>query len=71
MLSPKDEIQQGCMIELLYSTTHIQYHSQAMEKEQARRCCTPDVCLRKSVNQLYNNQKMAMLFPLLDHSTYM
>ena len=30
-------------------------------KEQASRCCTADVCLHQSVNQLYNNQKMAKL----------
>ena len=40
-----------------------------MEKEQESRCCTADVCLHESVNQLYNNQKMAklVLFPLLVH----
>ena len=27
------------------------------KKEQASRRCTADVCLRQSVNQLYNNQK--------------
>ena len=35
------------------------------KKEQASCCCTADVCLRQSVNQLYNNKKMAKL-PLLD-----
>ena len=37
---------------------------------QASRCFTADVCLRQSVNQLYNNQKWPNLFffPLLDHS---
>ena len=29
------------------------------KKEQPGRCCTADVCLRRSVNQLYNSQKMA------------
>ena len=29
------------------------------KKEQASSCCTADVCLRQTVNQLYNNQKMA------------
>ena len=28
------------------------------KKEQGSRCCTADVCLRQSVNQLYNNQRM-------------
>ena len=27
------------------------------KKEQASGCCTDDVCLRQSVNQLYNNQQ--------------
>jgi len=29
------------------------------KKEQASRCLTADVCLRQSVNQLYNIQKIA------------
>ena len=29
------------------------------KKEQASCCCTAYVCLGQSVNQLYNNQKMA------------
>ena len=37
------------------------------KKEQASRCCTTDVCLCQSVNQLHNNQKRPNLFffPLL------
>ena len=35
--------------------------NQAVEKKQASHCCTPHVCLRQSVNQLYNNQNMAKL----------
>ena len=31
------------------------------KKEQSSCCCTADVCLRQSVNQLYNNQKMDKL----------
>ena len=31
------------------------------KKEQASCCCTGDVCLRQSLNQLYNNNKMAKL----------
>ena len=40
------------------------------KKEQARRCCTTDVCLHQSVNQLYNNKKWPNLFffPLLDYA---
>ena len=34
---------------------------QAVEKEQVSRYFTADVCLSRSVNQLYNNQKMAKL----------
>ena len=40
------------------------------DHSQASRCFTADVCLRQSVNQLYNNQKWPNLFffPLLvDH----
>ena len=39
------------------------------KKEQGSRCCTADVCLRQSVNQLYNNQRMTKVvrFPLLAH----
>ena len=33
------------------------------KKEQASHCCTADVCLRQSVNQLYNDKKMAKLVP--------
>ena len=29
--------------------------------EPASHCCTADVCLRQSVNQLYNNQKITKL----------
>jgi len=36
--------------------------SKQWKKEQASRYCTADVCLRQSVNQLYNNQKMAKFF---------
>ena len=35
--------------------------SMQWKKEQASRCCTAYVCLRQTVNQLYNNQKMAKL----------
>ena len=37
------------------------------KKEQVSRCCTADVCLCQSVNQLYNNQTLPNLlfFPLL------
>ena len=37
------------------------------KKEQASRCCTGDVCMRQSVNQLYNDQKSpnVFFFPLL------
>ena len=31
------------------------------KKEQASHCCTADVCLCQSVNQLYNEQEMAKL----------
>ena len=31
------------------------------KKEQASRCCTADVCLRQSMNQLYTKQHMAKL----------
>ena len=31
------------------------------KKEQASGYCTADVCLHQSVNQLYNNNKMAIL----------
>ena len=38
-------------------------------KQRASRCCTADVCLCQSVNQLYNNQKYPNLFsfPLLGY----
>ena len=39
------------------------------KKEQASRCCTAYVCLRQSVNKLYNNKKKwpnLVFFPLLD-----
>ena len=51
------------------SYTNLHLHEQAVEKEQESRCCIADVCLHESVNQLYNNQKMAkrVLFPLLVH----
>ena len=35
--------------------------SSSGKKEQASHCCTADVCLCQSVNQLYNNPKMAKL----------
>ena len=35
--------------------------SMQWKTEQANRCCTADVCLHQSVNQLYNNQEMAKL----------
>ena len=49
--------------------------NQAVEKEQASRCCTADaadVYLHQSVNQLYNNHKMAKLFffSLLSRNTF-
>ena len=36
-------------------------------KKNKRACCTANVCLRQSVNQLHDNQKMTniVLFPLL------
>ena len=41
----------------------------AQQAEQASRCCTADVCLLQSVNQLNNNQRMAklVLFFMLGH----
>ena len=36
------------------------------KKEQTNRCCTTDVCLRQSVNKLYNNQKWHFQF-LVNH----
>ena len=38
------------------------FWSKQWKKEQASRCCTAHVCLRQSVNQLYNNQKRPNLF---------
>ena len=35
--------------------------SKQWKKEQASRCCTADVCLHQSVNQLHNHNKMAKL----------
>ena len=45
--------------------------SNMWKKEQASRCCTADVCLCQSVNQLYNNKKWPNLFffPLLSESS--
>ena len=44
----------------------------AGKKEQASRCCTADVCLCMSVNQLCNNNKMAkpFFFPLLGNGAF-
>ena len=39
----------------------LSHFTKQWRKEQAIRCCTADVCLRQSVNQLYNNNKMAKL----------
>ena len=35
------------------------------KKELASRCCTADVCLCQSVNQVYNNKMANMFFFLL------
>ena len=47
-------------------------NQQAVEKEQASHCCTADVCLCQSVNQLYKNNKKwpnLFFFPLLVNQT--
>ena len=48
----------SCLCELL---NFLSVGNKEWKKEQASRCPTADVCLRQSLNQLYNNQKMAKL----------
>ena len=41
------------------SDSKVDWQVEQWKKEQASRFCSADVCLRQSVNQLYNNQNMA------------
>ena len=46
-------------------TTRWVYHVTQWERRSASRCCTADVCLRQSLNQLYINQKTFSFFQCL------
>ena len=62
-LSPATQgkkMRKDCLRDLsLHPCLHRGFFPSSGKKEHGSRCCTADVCLRQSVNQLYNNQKGA------------